>query len=77
MLSQALGQVRTAQRAFAVLAVATFLSFVALLGSRGCPLLSPGPIAAAVVTAAATAALLSLRRLESQFTFTDWVNAEK
>ncbi|CAL8469852.1 g9394 [Coccomyxa elongata] len=75
--SKALGQVRTAQKAFAALAVATFLFLVALLGSRGCPILSVGPLASAVVTAAATAALFSLRRLESQFTFTDWVNAEK
>lgn len=77
LLPQALGHIRTAQKAVAALAIATFLALIALLGTRGCPILSTGPVTSAVVTAAATAALISLRRMESQFTFTDWVNAEK
>ncbi len=74
---QALGQVRAAQKALAGLCVAAFLGLVAFLGSRGCPLLSLGPVSCVATFAAAAAALLSLRRLESQFVYTDWVNAEK
>ncbi|EIE25673.1 hypothetical protein COCSUDRAFT_39968 [Coccomyxa subellipsoidea C-169] len=75
--SKALQQVRAAQKALAGLCVAAFLGLVAFLGSRGCPLLSLGPVSCVATFAAAAAALLSLRRLESQFVYTDWVNAEK
>lgn len=74
---QALQQVRRVQKVLAGLCVAAFLGLVAFLGSRGLPLLSVGPITCMVTFAAAAAVLFSLRKLESQFVYTDWVNSEK
>ena len=74
---QALGQVRTAHKVLAGLCVAAFLGLVAFLGSRGVPVLSPGPLTCVATFAAAAAVLVNLRKLERQFVYTDWVNAEK
>ncbi len=77
MSLQALAQVRTAQRVLLGLCAAAFLGFVTFLSSRGCQVLSPGPLASAAILAAGAAAISALQRLEKRFVFTDWVNAEK
>lgn len=70
-------QVRTAQRVLVGICAAAFLGLATFLGSRGCPVLSPGPLASVAILAAGAAALHALQRLEGRFVFTDWVNSEK
>lgn len=73
---QALWQTEVGQKAaVGVIAAAALIAAVVL--GRGAPLLSLPVGGCAAAAAAATWALLKLRRLHASLTFTDWVIAEK
>lgn len=73
---QALWQTEVGQKAAVGVIAAAALVAAVVLG-RGAPLLSLPVGGSAAAAAAATWALLKLRRLHASLTFTDWVIAEK